>query len=105
MSKPQAIDISRWRDEMSPKERVMAAIRQQETDRPACGSPTSMATIECMELANAWFPEVHQEGGGRAPRGATSYPALGFDRIPPVFSVQKEAAAPGAEEDGGTRAG
>jgi MtaA/CmuA family methyltransferase len=105
MSKPQAIDISRWRDEMSPKERVMAAIRQQETDRPACGSPTSMATIECMELANAWFPEVHQEGGGMAALGATSYTALGFDTIAPVFSVQQEAAALGAEEDWGTRAG
>jgi MtaA/CmuA family methyltransferase len=105
MRKPQAVDVSQWRDEMSPKERVMAAIRRQETDRPACGSPTSMATVECMDLANAWFPEVHQEGEGMAALGATSYTVLGFDTIAPVFSVQQEAAALGAEVDWGTRAG
>jgi [methyl-Co(III) methanol-specific corrinoid protein]:coenzyme M methyltransferase len=58
-----------------------------------------------MKLANAWFPEVHQDGEGMAALGATSYTVLGFDTIAPVFSVQQEAAALGAEEDWGTRAG
>jgi len=105
MGTPEAIDISEWRDEMSPRDRVMAAIRRQETDRPACGSPTSLATIECMTIVNAWFPESHLRGEEMAAVAATSYTVLDFDTIMPVFSVQQEAAALGAEVDWGTRAG
>lgn len=79
----------------------MAALAGRPTDRPSVGSPTSVATVECMRLCGAFFPEVHLNSEGMAALAATAYTLLDYDCIMPVFSVIQEAAALGCEIDWG----
>ncbi len=65
------------------------------------GNVVSVATVEQMQLADAWFPEAHLNAEGMARLAATSYDLLGYDTIMPVFSVTQEAAALGCEVDWG----
>ena len=91
-------------ESMTPRERFMAGILGKPVDRRPVGSPTSVATVEQMESTGACFPEVHQDGEAMARLAAGSYEVLGYDAIMPIFSVQQEAAACGAEA-GPRRAG
>ncbi len=84
---------------MTPKRRFIAGILGGRTDRPPVGSPTSVATVECMEACGAYFPDVHLDGERMARLGATAHTVLGYDCIMPIFSVQQEAAALGCQMD------
>ncbi len=86
---------------MTPKERVMAVFRGEEYDRIPVINPTSLATVECMEISGARFPEVHTDTEKMAALAATGHDVIGFDTVAPYFSVQQEAAALGCEVDWG----
>lgn len=86
---------------MSPRRRFLAAILGGRVDRPAVGSPTSVATVEQMERTGARFPEVHSDGRSMARLAAAACDVLGYDAIMPVFSVVQEAAALGCPVDWG----
>jgi methylthiol:coenzyme M methyltransferase len=88
---------------MTPKRRFLSALFGGRVDCVAVGSPTSVATIECMETAGASFPAVHLSGDGMARLAATAHTVLHYDCIMPVFSVQQEAAALGCVVDWGSR--
>jgi MtaA/CmuA family methyltransferase len=88
---------------MTPRERFLAGIQGQPVDRTPVGSPTSVATVEQMDLLGASFPEVHRDGAAMATLAAGAYELLGYDAIMPVFSVIQEAAALGCEMEWGTR--
>jgi methylthiol:coenzyme M methyltransferase len=87
---------------MTPKERFLAGIRGERVDRTPLGSPTSVATVEQMELTEAFFPRVHLDGAAMARLAAGAHEVLGYDAIMPIFSVTQEAAALGCEMDWGT---
>ena len=86
---------------MTPKRRFLSALFGGRVDRVPAGSPTSVATLECMEISGAWFPHVHLHAEGMAALAATAHTVLGYDCIMPVFSVQQEAAALGCDVDWG----
>jgi len=87
---------------MTPRDRFLAGILGQRVDRTPVGSPTSVATLEQMELTGAFFPGVHLDGMAMARLAAGAYEILGYDAIMPVFSVIQEAAALGCEIEWGT---
>ncbi|HSB79086.1 MAG TPA: MtaA/CmuA family methyltransferase [Candidatus Methylomirabilis sp.] len=86
---------------MTSRERFLAGIRGERVDRTPLGSPTSVATVEQMELTGSFFPKVHLDGTAMARLAAGAREILGFDAIMPIFSVTQEAAALGCEMDWG----
>ncbi|MGI6029221.1 MAG: MtaA/CmuA family methyltransferase [Candidatus Heteroscillospira sp.] len=89
------------KETMTSYERVMAVFRGEKPDRTPVICPTSIATVECMELCGAKFPEAHTDGEKMAALAATGHDILGFDSVFPYFGVQNEAAAYGAVMDWG----
>jgi [methyl-Co(III) methanol-specific corrinoid protein]:coenzyme M methyltransferase len=86
---------------MTPKRRFLSALLGGRVDRIPIGSPTSVATVEQMEITGATFPEAHCDGKKMARLAAGAYEILGYDAIMPYFSVQAEAAALGCVVDWG----
>ena len=80
---------------MTGRERVLAALRREPVDRTAVCNPTSVATIELMDLVDAPFPQANREPELMARLAATGYTELGFDTIMPVFSIIQESSALG----------
>jgi [methyl-Co(III) methanol-specific corrinoid protein]:coenzyme M methyltransferase len=87
---------------MTPRERFLAGILGMPVDQTPVGSPTSVATVEQMELSGAFFPKVHQDGAAMAKLASGAHELLGYDAIMPIFSVTQEAAALGCDMDWGT---
>lgn len=90
-------------DIMNSRELVMAALRRERVGRPPVCNPTSVATVELMELARAPFPEANRVPELMARLAETSYTELGFDSIMPVFSIVQESSALGCRIDWGER--
>ncbi len=82
---------------MTSKERVLAAFKRQPVDRTPCCNPTSVATVELMDLVDAPFPRANREPELMARLAATGYTELGFDSIMPVFSIIQESSALGCK--------
>ena len=83
-------------DQMTAKERVIAAFSRMPIDRPAVISPTSVATVESMKAVGASFPDAHYDAKKMAALAAAGHDLLGFDNVAPYYSVQLESAAFGA---------
>jgi [methyl-Co(III) methanol-specific corrinoid protein]:coenzyme M methyltransferase len=89
------VNPSRTVAPMTSRERVLAALRREPVDRtPAC-NPTSLATVELMDLVEAPFPDANRDAELMARLAATSYTELGFDTVMPVFSIIQESSALG----------
>ena len=86
---------------MLPKRRFLTALLGGKPDRIPVGNVVSVATVEQMQLVDAWFPEAHSDPEGMARLAAAGYTLLGYDTVMPVFSVTQEAAALGCEVDWG----
>lgn len=82
---------------MTSRQRVLAALRREPVDRTPVCNPTSVATVELMDLVDANFPNANREPELMARLAATSYTELGFDSIMPVFSIIQESAALGCK--------
>ena len=80
---------------MTSRERVLAALEHRPVDRTPVCNPTSVATVELMDLVEAYFPEANRDAELMARLAATSYTELGFDTIMPVFSIIQESSALG----------
>ena len=87
--------------QMTPKRRFLAGILGGRVDRPPLGSVTSVANVEQMERTGAFLPGAHLDGEKMARLAAGAHEILGYDAIPPYFSVQAEAAALGCAVDWG----
>jgi [methyl-Co(III) methanol-specific corrinoid protein]:coenzyme M methyltransferase len=61
----------------------------------------SVATVDLMAEAGAWFPEAHLGANAMAHLAATCQEVLGYDTVMPVFSVTQEAEALGCRVDWG----
>ena len=82
---------------MTSRERVLAALRREPVDRTAVCNPTSVATVELMDLVDAPFPEANRQPELMARLAATGYTELGFDTIMPVFTIIQESSALGCK--------
>ncbi len=82
---------------MNGRERVMAALRREPVDRTPVCNPTSVATVELMDLVDAPFPEANQQADLMARLAATGYTELGFDCIMPVFTIIQDSSALGCK--------
>ncbi len=82
---------------MNGCERVLAAFRREPVDRTPVCNPTSVATVELMDLVDAPFPEANRNPEMMARLAATSYTELGFDSIMPVFTIIQESSALGCK--------
>ena len=80
---------------MTGRERVLAALRLLPVDRTPVCNPTSVATVELMDLVDAPFPAANRDPELMARLAATGYTELGFDTIMPVFSIIQESSALG----------
>ena len=73
---------------MTSRDRVLAALRRDEVDRTPICNPTSVATVELMDLVDAPFPQANREPelmarlGHSTPQAALRYQhaAAGRDR-------------------------
>jgi [methyl-Co(III) methanol-specific corrinoid protein]:coenzyme M methyltransferase len=81
--------------EMTSRERVLAALHRQPVDRTPVCNPTSVATVELMDLVDAPFPQANRDPELMARLAATGYTELGFDSIMPVFTIIQESSALG----------
>ena len=82
---------------MTSRERVLAALNREPVDRTPVCNPTSVATVELMDLVDANFPFANRDPELMARLAATSYTELGFDSIMPVFSIIQESSALGCK--------
>lgn len=82
---------------MTSRERVLAALAGQPVDRTPVCNPTSVATVELMDLVDAHFPHANRDPEKMARLAATSYTELGFDSIMPVFTIIQESSALGCK--------
>ena len=80
---------------MTSRERVLAALRREPVDRTPVVNPTSVATVELMDLVDAPFPDANRDPQLMARLAATSHTELGFDSVMPVFSIIQESSALG----------
>jgi len=80
---------------MTSRQRVLAALARQPVDRTPVCNPTSVATVELMDLVGSYFPDANREPEKMARLAATGYTELGFDTIMPVFSIIQESSALG----------
>jgi MtaA/CmuA family methyltransferase len=89
-------------DRLSPKRRFLSGLfGGRKGDRPPVGNPTSIVSLELMEITGVFFPQAHLDARQMAELAAAGHEILGFDTIMPEFSVQQEAAALGCEMDWG----
>ena len=82
---------------MTSRERVMAALNGRPVDKTPVCNPTSVATVELMDLVDANFPEANRNPELMARLAATSFTELGFDTIMPVFSIIQDSSALGCK--------
>ena len=82
---------------MTSKQRVLNSLNGIPVDRTPCANPTSVATVELMDLVNATFQEACREPELAASLAATGYTELGFDSISPYFSIIQESSALGCD--------
>ncbi|MCZ6633631.1 MAG: MtaA/CmuA family methyltransferase [bacterium] len=78
---------------MKPRDRVLAALNREPVDRTPTCNPTSVATVELMDLVDAPFPQANRDPELMARLAATGYTELGFDTIMPVFTIIQESSA------------
>jgi len=82
---------------MTPRQRVLAALRREPVDRTPVCNPTSVATVELMDLVGAHFPDANRDPEKMALLAQTGHTELGFDTIMPVFSIIQESSALGCK--------
>jgi [methyl-Co(III) methanol-specific corrinoid protein]:coenzyme M methyltransferase len=82
---------------MTSRERVLAALAREPVDRTPLVNPTSVATVELMDLVDAPFPDANREPELMARLAATGHTELGFDTVMPVFSIIQESSALGCK--------
>ena len=82
---------------MTSRQRVLAALQRAPADRTPICNPTSVATVELMDLVDAPFPEANRQPDLMARLAATGYTELGFDTIMPVFTIIQESSALGCK--------
>lgn len=82
---------------MTPRERVMAALAGEPVDRPPLCNPTSVFTVELMDLVEAPFPESARIPELCARLAATGHTEMGFDSTYHHATIVQESSALGCD--------
>ena len=85
------------------KELFMNALSQKDEYASACGSATSIVTMDLMDKAGVFFPEAHLDAEKMALLAGAGCSELGFDNVMPLFGVWHESAALGCRVDWGEK--
>jgi [methyl-Co(III) methanol-specific corrinoid protein]:coenzyme M methyltransferase len=88
---------------MTSRERVMMALSGRPPDRAPVCSPTSVATVDLMDAADAPLPEGHRDPRLMHRLALTARTELDFDAVMPVFSVVQESSALGCRIEWGRK--
>ncbi len=88
---------------MTPRERLLTAVRRRRVRPVPVGALTQSATLAQMEAVNAWWPEAHQDAEAMARLAAAAREVVGFDFVRVPFDQTIEAELLGAEVDFGGR--
>ena len=86
---------------MTPRERVLAAMRMEELDRPPVACFTQSATIGQMEAIDVFWPAAHTDPKLMAKLGAAQATVLGFEAVRAPFCLTAEAERLGCKVDPG----
>jgi [methyl-Co(III) methanol-specific corrinoid protein]:coenzyme M methyltransferase len=86
---------------MTPRERVLAAMRKEKLDRPPVAVFTQSATIGQMEALGVFWPEAHSNPKAMAKLGAGQADVLGFEAVRAPFCLTAEAERMGCRVDPG----
>ncbi|MCL2032061.1 MAG: MtaA/CmuA family methyltransferase [Methanomassiliicoccaceae archaeon] len=76
---------------MTPKERVLSAMRVEELDRPPVAIFTQAATITQMDKVGAAWPEAHKNAELMAKLGTAQADIFGFECVRAPFCLTAEA--------------
>ncbi|MBO5653964.1 MAG: MtaA/CmuA family methyltransferase [Candidatus Methanomethylophilaceae archaeon] len=86
---------------MTPRERVLAAMKQEKLDRPPVAVFTQSATVGEMENCGAAWPEAHSDAKLMAKLGAAQATYFGFEAVRSSFCLTAEAERLGCVVDPG----
>lgn len=87
---------------MTPRQRVINALRGDAVDMAPVANPNSIITRELQERAKAYFPEAHRNGEIMAELALAGHTICGYDNVFPVFGAgTQEAGALGVDVDWG----
>ena len=89
--------------EMTARDRVLAAMRMEELDRPPVAVFTQSATIGQMEALDVYWPDAHFNPKLMAKLSAGQVEVLGFEAVRATFCLTAEAEALGATVDPGVK--
>lgn len=88
---------------MTPRERVLAAMKQEKLDRPPVAVFTQSATIDQMDALNIYWPEAHSNAKMMCELGAAQATVFGFEAVRSSFCLTAEAEALGCKVDPGKK--
>ncbi len=88
---------------MTPRERVLAAMKQEKLDRPPVAVFTQSATIDQMDAINTYWPEAHSDAKMMCELGAAQATVFGFEAVRSSFCLTAEAEALGCRVDPGKK--
>ncbi|MBM3933239.1 MAG: MtaA/CmuA family methyltransferase [SAR202 cluster bacterium] len=86
-----------FKETMKPRERVHNALNGLPVDRPPVSNPTSVLTVELMDLVGASFPKALRDPDDNAALAATGHTELGFDSVYACPTLVIESSALGCE--------
>ncbi len=81
---------------MTPRDRVLAAMKKESLDRPPVAIFTQSATLGQMEKTGAAWPEAHKDAELMAKLGAAQADMFGFECVRAPFCLTAEAERLGA---------
>ena len=88
---------------MTPRERVLAAMKMEKLDRPPVAVFTQSATIDQMDALNIYWPEAHSDPKLMCELGAGQAKVFGFEAVRSSFCLTAEAEALGCKVDPGKK--
>jgi len=86
---------------MTPRERVLAAMKQEKLDRPPVAVFTQSATIDQMKAINVFWPAAHSDAKMMCELGAAQATVFGFEAVRSSFCLTAEAERLGCVVDPG----
>ncbi len=88
---------------MLPRERFLAALKDEKPDRPPLAHVSALTTVELQEMTKCYMPEVHNEPEKLVKLLATNHEVLGFDAVTFIINYFNEPAALGCEMKWGNK--
>ncbi len=82
---------------MTPRDRVLAAMKQESLDRPPVAIFTQSSTLGQMEKVGAAWPEAHKDAELMAKLGAAQADVFGFECVRAPFCLTAESERLGAK--------